>query len=119
MALKWYSYMNYADSTDFLVRNRKIAYKNDTLCIVFVDVITILEGNSKGSAELEFTMWKKPDGWKYTTMPYYGEHGNYPIVKKYPADRANRMLDIAYRWNIPKDIKFLRYISDAEKAAEK
>lgn len=119
MALKWYSYMNYEDSTDFLVRDRKIAYKNDTLCIVFVDVITILEDNNKGAAELEFTMWKKPDGWKYTTMPYYGEHGNYPIVKKYPADRANRMLSCAYRWNSPKDIKFLRYISDAEKAADR
>lgn len=119
MALKWYSYINYADSSDFLVRDRKIAFKNDTLCIVFVDVITILEDNSKGAAELEYTMWKKPDGWKLTTMPYYGEHGNYPIVKKYPSDRANRMLDIAHRLNSPKDIKFIRYISDAERANEK
>lgn len=107
MALNGYVYMNYPDSTDFLIRNRKIAYKCDTMCIVFVDAITTLEDNSIGPVEMEYTMWKKKDGWKYTTMPYYGKHGNYPIVTKYAPDRANKMLGYAYEWNNPKDIKFL------------
>lgn len=48
MALKGYVYLNYPDSSDFLIRNRKIAYRNDTLCIVFVDAITTLEDNTLG-----------------------------------------------------------------------
>ena len=40
MALKGYVYLNYPDSSDFLIRNRKVAYRNDSLCIVFVDAIT-------------------------------------------------------------------------------
>lgn len=63
MALKGYVYLNYPDSSDFLIRNRKVAYRNDTLCIVFVDAITTLEDNTLGPVEMEFSMWKKKDGW--------------------------------------------------------
>lgn len=63
MALKGYVYLNYPDSSDFLIRNRKVAYRNDTLCIVFVDAITTLEDNTLGPVEMEFSMWKrKMDG---------------------------------------------------------
>ena len=107
MALKGYVYLNYPDSSDFLIRNRKVAYRNDTLCIVFVDAITTLEDNTLGPVEMEFSMWKKKDGWKYTTMPYYGKNGIYPIATKYDNEKANRMLSISYSWASPKDIKFL------------